>query len=135
MGQLLDQLKNEIVIDLKFLLRNLANKTRPGAPIRVKDTITFDVDVLNVSGVKLTSLSGFITPGAATSFTSIPFIINTLNSGQEIKVSSVEAQVVANPNDLWIMDSIAKISISAYADLSKLIISDREVLYTFVPSA
>lgn len=135
MGVLLNQLKNEIIADLKFLLRNLANKTRPGAPIRVKDVITFDVNALNLSGLKIKNLSGTVSPGAATSFNPITISVNALSPSQELRVASVEAQVVANPNDLFFFDTIAKIKVSAEADLSVLRIADQEVLFAVVNPA
>ncbi|MBR8535430.1 hypothetical protein KDU71_07645 [Carboxylicivirga sediminis] len=135
MADLLEQLSREIIRDLSFWFRNLENVTRPGSPIRVNDDMSFDVYAFNRSSVEIKDLTGTIAEGAATNFKTIPISIASIQANSEVHLGSVKAKVIADPNDLWFWDTIAKIKVNAIADLSNLIIRDKGVLFTIIRPA
>ena len=89
--------------------------------IRLGDTIRFTVTGRNDADFTIRSIRGGVAPSRFVRFRPVNFGVAELRPGRTVVVATIEALVVALPERGMLTDQVAKISLSAGADLSNLI--------------
>ena len=127
MPTILEQLSNEFKSHLTFRHHGVENKTRPGQPHRVGDTIKFSVYAKNNSlGIGMKNIDGTISKTMWVDFNPVSFSNITLGPGEEKKIADIETEIIADLNIFF--DIVAIVHARASADLSDFRFTDFGIL-------
>jgi hypothetical protein len=125
-------IESELRKHLSFTFTMAGNLTDPSSRIfRRGDLVRFHVRVSNDADLPFEKVSGFLSATQSAVFRTTRFMVRDLQPWQEKKIATVDVLIRAMPREGAHYDWIAKLTVVATVDLSRVVIRESERMLAF----